>query len=91
MTANGSKSYLCYLKKLVEQDNSSYHRSVGSKPIDANFPNLTKEIESSYKTPKFRVGDRVKIIKYRNIFSKGYTRNWATYWKLFNGLIKLKM
>ena len=78
MTANGSKSYLCYLKKLVEQDNSSYHRSVGSKSIDANFPNLTKEIESSYKTPKFRVGDRVKIIKYRNIFSKGYTRNWAT-------------
>ena len=26
---------------------------------------------------KFKVGDRVRITKYKNIFSKGYTKNWS--------------
>ena len=29
------------------------------------------------KDPKFKVGDRVRIPKYKNIFSKGYTENWS--------------
>ena len=31
----------------------------------------------SYKDPKFKVNDRVRINKYKNIFSKGYTDNWS--------------
>ena len=26
---------------------------------------------------KFKVNDRVRITKYKNIFSKGYTENWS--------------
>ena len=29
------------------------------------------------KDPKFKVGDRVRILKYKSIFSKGYTENWS--------------
>ena len=29
------------------------------------------------QTLKFEVNDRVRITKYRNIFSKGYTENWS--------------
>ena len=29
------------------------------------------------KDPKFKVGDQVRISKYKNIFSKGYTSNWS--------------
>ena len=29
------------------------------------------------KDPKFKVGDHVKISKYKNIFAKGYTPNWS--------------
>ena len=29
------------------------------------------------KDPKFKVGDRARISKYKNIFSKGYTENWS--------------
>ena len=29
------------------------------------------------KTPKFKVGDNVRISKYKNIFAKGYTPNWS--------------
>ena len=33
-----------------------------------------KEVDD--KDPKFKVGDRVRISKYKNIFAKGYTPNW---------------
>ena len=29
------------------------------------------------KGPKFKVGDHVRISKYKNIFTKGYTPNWS--------------
>ena len=31
--------------------------------------------DSNEKDPKFKVGDHVRISKYKNIFAKGYTRN----------------
>ena len=35
------------------------------------------KIHQIKKTPKFKVGDNVRISKYKNIFSKGYTPNWS--------------
>ena len=29
------------------------------------------------KYPKFKVGDHIRISKYKNIFAKGYTPNWS--------------
>ena len=29
------------------------------------------------KDPKFKVGDHVRISKYKNVFAKGYTPNWS--------------
>ena len=29
------------------------------------------------KDAKFKVGDHVRISKYKNIFAKGYTQNWS--------------
>ena len=48
------------------------------KPIDVKdntYINIDKEINN--KDPKFKVGDRVRISKYKNIFAKGYTPNWS--------------
>ena len=45
------------------------------KPVDGDYFALTEEIDTSQKAPKFKVGDRAKITKYKNIFSKGYTKN----------------
>ena len=36
---------------------------------------LKKEIEN--KDPKFKIGDYVRIFKYKIIFTKGYTPNWS--------------
>ena len=35
------------------------------------------KLHSNDKDPKFRVGDHVRISKYKNIFAKGYTSNWS--------------
>ena len=64
-TANDSKSHPPYLNKLEDQYNSTYHNSINK--------NLTEKIETNCKAPKFKVTDRVRITKYRNIFSKGCT------------------
>ena len=36
---------------------------------------IGKEIND--KDPKLKVGDHVRISKYKNIFAKGYTPNWS--------------
>ena len=75
MTSNDGKSYLSYLNILVYQYNNTYHHSLNKKPINVDYSALTEKIETNSKAPKFKVNDRVRIIKYKNIFSKFYTEN----------------
>ena len=75
MTANDSRSHLLYLNKTLHQCNNSYHHSINKKPIGANYSALTDKIETNPKATKFKVNDRVRNTKYKNIFSKGYTKN----------------
>ena len=77
VTANNSKSNPSYLNKIVDQYNYTYHHSINKKPINADYSALTEKIETNSKAPKFKVNDRVRITKYKNIFSKGYTENWS--------------
>ena len=77
MAADDGKSYLSYLNKLVDQYNNTYHHSINKKPSNANYSALTEETETNPKSPKFKVNDRVRITKYKNIFSEVYTNNWS--------------
>ena len=48
------------------------------KPIDVTSDSYAEYNEDSNVTkPKFKVDDRVRISKYKNIFAKGYTQNWS--------------
>ena len=76
-TFNDSKSFLGYFNKLLDEYNNTYHHSIGKKPIDADYSTLTEKIEMNPEVPKIKVGDRARITKYNNIFSKGYTENWS--------------
>ena len=70
MTAhNKKKSYLGYLNKLVDEYNNNYNHANDKKFLDAHYSDLTEDIEKNPKGPKFKVGDRVRITKYKNIFS----------------------
>ena len=42
---------------------------------DNTYIDSSKEIND--KDPKFKVGDHVRITKYKNIFAKGYTPSWS--------------
>ena len=77
MTANDSKFYLPYLNKLLDQYNNTYHCSVNKKPINAVYSALTENIQSNLKATKFKVNDRIRITTNKNIFMKGYTKNWS--------------
>ena len=48
------------------------------KPVDVKdntYVDFPKEVDN--KNPKFKVGDHVRISKYKNIFAKRYTPNWS--------------
>ena len=77
MEASDNKSYLPDLNKFVDQYSNTYHHSINKKPINVDYSALTEKIEVNRKAAKFKVTDRVRIIKYKNIFSKGYTENWS--------------
>ena len=48
------------------------------KPIDVKSDSFAEyNEESNEKDPKFKVGDHVRISKYKNNFAKGYTPNWS--------------
>ena len=88
MTTNDSKSSLSYLNKLVDQCNNSNHHSNNKKPINADYSALTEKVETNLKAPKFKVNDRARIIKYKNIFSKGYTENWSREILIIDSILK---
>ena len=50
---------------------------MNKKPVNADYSAFSIKIEINPKAPKFRVNDKVRITKYKNIFSKGYTENWS--------------
>ena len=47
-----------------------------NKPIDFDYSGLSEEIKTNPKAPKFKFGDRVRITKWKNNFSKSHTKNW---------------
>ena len=66
------------LDDIVDEYNNTYHTTIKMKPIhvkDNTYINTSKEINN--KDPKFKVGDHVRISKYKYIFAKGYMPNWS--------------
>ena len=65
------------LDDIVGEYYNTYHKTIKMKPVDAKdntYIDFKKEVDD--KDPKFKVGDHVRIPKYKNIFAKGYTPNW---------------
>ena len=78
MTAVSKNVYFDALDHIVDEYNNSYHRTIKMKPIDVKKDSFVEYNEEfNEKGSKFKVGDRVSISKYKNIFAKGYTPNWG--------------
>ena len=70
------------LQAFMRSYNDSYHRSIGMAPSEVTSTNQETVWQRLYGhesvgTPKFRVGDRVRISKAKRHFEKGYMANWT--------------
>ena len=78
MTSVSKNVHIDKLDDIVDEYNNTYHTTVKMKPADVKdntYINADKEINN--KDSKFKVGHRVRISKYENIFAKGYMPNWS--------------
>ena len=78
MTSISKNVYIDKLDDIVDEYNNTYHTTIKIKPIDVKYNtyiNADKKINN--KDPKFKVGDHVRISKYKNIFTKAYMPNWS--------------
>ena len=69
-----------YINKLdiVNEYNNTYHRTIKMKPVDVKdntYIDFEKEVNN--KDSKFKIGDHVRISKYKNTFAKGCAPNWS--------------
>ena len=68
MTAISKNVYFDVLDDIVNKYNNTVHRTIKMKPIDVTSDSYAEYNEdSNEKDPKFKVGDHVRISKYKNI------------------------
>ena len=78
MTTTGKN--VCYdvLDDVVNKYNNTKHSTIKMKPINVKYNNKRVYIdEHNEKDSRFKVGDRVRISKFKNIVAKGYSPNWS--------------
>ena len=89
MTSASKNVYIDKLDDIVGEYNNTYHKTIKMKPVDVKdntYIDFKKDVND--KDPKFKVGDHVRISKYKHIFANGYTPNWSEEVLL---LVKLKI
>ena len=77
MTSITKNVYIDKLDDIVNKYNNTYHSTIKMKPVDVKsntYIDSNKEIND--KDPKFKIGNIVRISKYKNVFAKGYVPNW---------------
>ena len=78
MTSISKNVYINKLDDIIDECNNTCHTTIKMKPVDVKDNTyINTDKETNDKDPKFKVGDRVRISKYKNIFAKGYTPNWS--------------
>ena len=82
MTSISKNVYIDKLDHMVHKYNNKKHKTIKIKPTDVKdntYIDFGKEVNNKLKLklvimyPKVKVGDHVRISKYKNIFAKGYT------------------
>ena len=78
MTAISKNVYFDVLDDIVEKYNNTYHKNIKMKPIDVGDNSFAEyNEESNEQDPRFKIGDHVRISKFKNVFAKRYTPNWS--------------
>ena len=78
MIAIGKNVYYDVLDDVVNKYNNTKHSTIKMKPIDVGNNKRVYIDEHNEKRSRFKVGDRVRISKFKNIFAKGYIPNCSS-------------
>ena len=82
-TAKGTHKWINLLEDIAKNYNNTYHRTIGMAPNEVTWANRKKIFKRSFPNInvrikcKLKVGDRVRIALNKDIFEKGYTKNWS--------------
>ena len=75
MTAISTNVYFDVLDGIVNKYYKAVHKTIKMKPIDVTGDSYVEYNEDfNKKDPKFKVGDNVRISKYKNIFARIYSK-----------------
>ena len=78
MAAISKNVYFDVLDDIVNKYNNTVHKTIKMTPVDVTSDSYAEYNKiSTKKDPKFKLGDHVRISKYKNSFAKGYTQNWS--------------
>ena len=78
ITSISKNVYINKLDDIVNKYNNAYHRAIKMKSVDVKpntYISSTKEING--KDPNFKIGDIIRIWKYKNVFQKDNVPNWS--------------
>ena len=78
MNSISKNVYIDKLDDIVNEYNNTYHRAIKMKHVDVKdntYIDFREEVNN--KDLKFKIGDHVRISKYKNVFAKGYMPNWS--------------
>lgn len=96
-THNNTYKYIDILQDLVYSYNHSFHSSIKMRPCEVNSNNIMTVWSNLYDRDKnknmierstFKVGDYVRITKYKHIFQKGYESNWSDEIFVISSIVK---
>lgn len=83
-TIKGNQNWTRDLQAHVDRYNNTVHRTTCMRPNEVTSANEKKLLKTVYRETKsvgkskFKVGDKVRVSKYKSLFEKGYTPNWTT-------------
>ena len=78
LNSKSKNVYIDQLNDIVNEYNNIYHTTLKMKPLDVKENTyINTDKDTNDKNPKFKVGDPIRISKYKNIFAKSYTPNWC--------------
>lgn len=98
-TAKSTQRYVDVLPQLIKAYNHTVHRSIRMAPVDVKDDNVLQVWHNLYDahlskknaTPKFSIGEHVRISSEKFQFEKGYVQNWSEEVFLITHILRHKL
>ena len=85
-TAENTRNWIDMLDKLLFQYNNKFHSTIKMTPTEASLEKNKSNVLNSQMffeapkargSPKFKVGDTVRVSRVKGVFEQGYLPNWS--------------